>query len=281
MDSSLISEMISISNFKIPINVSNETKDNIYENLNSYNFYEHKKENKLNKNSSFKDEIYSIKNKVPLHWKTEEELIKRITSIVNKISKKHIGMDICEGYNKFNTRKIAKLIVSKRTQEISRAKYSKKAKHIEFFIDTSMSMNEYKNAISEAIKCLERDGFICYLRGCGNGFSNKDLTNDSYNVRYTLESIGAGIVPSICRPTEETASKLANKAEFSIIISDFDGLSSIVRMSKLCSKDKIPYFLSTENRYSWRNTTSHIWVDKENSTYDLSKVFEIAKKKRI
>lgn len=286
MNTDLIADLVSISNFKIPVNISNEEKEAVYEKLNSYYIYEEEKVRKENsknnsKNNSFKNELYSIKNKVPLHWRTEEDLIKRITAIVDKLSKKHIGMDICQGYDKFDIKKMSKLIVSKRVHEISRAKYAKKAKHIEFFIDTSMSMDEYKNAIAEAIRLLERDGFICYIRGCGNGFSDKDRENDEYNVRHTLESIGAGIIPNICRPTEETASKLANKAEFSVIISDFDGLSSIVRMSKMCNKDKIPYFLSTENRYSWRNPTAHAWVEKENSTYEVSRVFDIAKKKKI
>ena len=284
MNADLIAELMSISNFNMPINVSKEQKNDIYEKLNSYEFYDNEKNiNSNNKKTkdSFKNELYSIKNTVPLHWRTEDELIKRIVAIIDKISRKHIGMDICQGYEKFDSKKIAKLIVSKRVQEINRAKYAKKAKHIEFFIDTSMSIDEYKNAIAEAIRILERNGFICYIRGCGNGFSDKDRDNDKYNVRHTLESIGAGIIPAICRPTEKTASELANKAEFSVIISDFDGLSSIVRMSKMCNKDKIPYFLSTENRYSWKNPTAHAWVEKENSTYEVNKVFDIAKKKKI
>lgn len=284
MNSDLMADLIGIANFKIPINISKEEKEAVYENLGTTQIYKEVKSKKSdssvnNKKDSFNDKVRSLKSNVPLHWKTEEELVKRITAIINKISKRHIGMDLCMGYDKYDVKKISKLIVSKRIHQINNAKYSKKAKHIEFFIDTSMSMEEYRSSITEAIRILERDGFICYIRGCGNGFSDKDRENDQYNVRHTLESIEAGIIPTICRPTEETASKLANKAEFSIVISDFDGLSSIVRMSKMCNKDKIPYFLSTENRYSWRNTTAHAWVEKENSMYELNRIFDIAKKR--
>ena len=280
MDKELILELLSISSFNIPINISKDDKAFLEEKLNK------KTETPIsntitNKFSSFDTQLRSIKNAVPLHWRTEDELVKRITAIIEKIAKENVGLSLCQGYDKFDIKKISKLIVSKRLHEIGKAKFSKQAKHVEFFIDTSMSMNEYKTAIATAIKILERDGFVCYIRGCGNGFSDRDRENDQYNVRYTLESIGAGIVPTICRPTEKTASKLVNEAEFSVIISDFDGLSSIVRMSKLWKKDKIPYLLSTENRYSWKNTTAHVWVEKDNSMYEPSKVFDIAKKKRL
>lgn len=246
---------------------------------------EHKHNNKSTENKKIenKNDIYSelrsISKKVPLHWRNEEELTDRMVSIVEMLAKKHIGMSKSLGMERYDINKIANMLVTYNKHLIHKAKYQKVSKNVEIFIDTSLSLNEYRNSIVKCIKTLENNGYRCVLRGVGNGFNSEDCYNDQYNVRETLEGIGAGVVPYICRPSEETAIKICNESEFSIIISDFDGLSSIVRVANGCFKNKVPYFLSTENRYSWKNPSAHEWVDKEYSTYTLDRVFDIGKKR--
>jgi len=62
---------------------------------------------------------------------------------------------------------------------------------------------------------------------------------------------------------------------YSRIVADFDGLSDFVKLSEEVLYDKIPYFLSTENRYSWDVPTEHDWVDPDYSYYPLEKFFPI------
>ena len=69
---------------------------------------------------------------------------------------------------------------------------------------------------------------------------------------------------------------MANEAEFSVILADFDGLSSICEMANLCQKDKIPYFLCTEDRYPWEDPTLHDWVDPELCDYNPELVYDVS-----
>ena len=133
--------------------------------------------------------------------------------------------------------------------------------------------------IPEVIKILEMQGYECNLAACGNGFYSKDMVEDEYyGTRKTLESYKAGHVSKIACPTAETAAKMANEAEFSIVLADFDGLSSICYMANLCQKDKVPYFLSTEDRYPWDDPTMHDWVDPDLCEYDMRKVYDVSAK---
>ena len=59
-------------------------------------------------------------------------------------------------------------------------------------------------------------------------------------------------------------------------MADFDGLSSICEMAKLCQKDKVPYLLSTEDRYPWEDPTLHDWVDPELCDYNPELVFDVS-----
>ena len=70
--------------------------------------------------------------------------------------------------------------------------------------------------------------------------------------------------------------KNGNNAEFSIILADFDGLSSICEMAKLCQKDKVPYFLSTEDRYPWEDPTLHNWVDPDLCDYNPELIYDVS-----
>lgn len=136
-------------------------------------------------------------------------------------------------------------------------------------------MTYYKDSIKEIIYTLGKQGYVINLYGAGNGLWYKDSENDSYNVRKTLEEFEDANVPKFCRVTIETAEKICNNSELSIIIADFDGLSDFVKLSQKCAKDKIPYFLSTESRYSWENPTLHDWVDEKYCKYPLNRVFEL------
>ena len=158
----------------------------------------------------------------------------------------------------------------------------KDARYVQFFIDTSGVYNNSSNRllntlIPEVIKILEMQGYECNLAACGNGFYGKDMVEDEYyGTRKTLENYKAGHVSKIACPTAETAAKMANEAEFSIVLADFDGLSSICYMASLCQKDKVPYFLSTEDRYPWDDPTMHDWVDPDLCEYDMKKVYDVS-----
>ena len=69
---------------------------------------------------------------------------------------------------------------------------------------------------------------------------------------------------------------MANDAEFSIILADFDGLSSICEMANLCQEDKVPYFLCTEDRYPWEDPTLHDWVNPDLCNYNPELVYDVS-----
>ena len=102
------------------------------------------------------------------------------------------------------------------------------------------------------------------------------VEDEYYKTRKALEDYKTGKVSKIACPTPQTAAKMANEAEFSIILADFDGLSSICEMASLCKKDKIPYFLCTEDRYPWENPTLHDWVNPELCDYNPELVYDVS-----
>ena len=61
---------------------------------------------------------------------------------------------------------------------------------------------------------------------------------------------------------------MCNASEVSIIVADFDGLSSIVRVAMGASKT--PYLFSIEDRYSLMYPTEHDWVDPDFCEYPNS-----------
>ena len=124
---------------------------------------------------------------------------------------------------------------------------------------------------------LEKQGYECYIAACGNGFYERDMIEDEYyGTRRTLEEYKTGKVSKIACPTPQTAAKMANEAEFSVVLADFDGLSSICEMANLCQKDKVPYFLSTEDRYPWEDPTLHEWVDPDLCYYNPKLVYDVS-----
>ena len=127
------------------------------------------------------------------------------------------------------------------------------------------------------VSLLAKQGYDCHLAACGNGFYSRDMIEDKvYNTRKTLENYNAGEVSKIACPTPETAAKMANEAEFSIILADFDGLSSICKMASLCNSDKVPYLFCTEDRYSWEDPAAHNWVDPDMCEYDPKLVYDVS-----
>ena len=156
------------------------------------------------------------------------------------------------------------------------------ARYVQFFIDTSGVYGCGSNKILHelipiVINMLEKQGYECYIAACGNGFYKKDMVEDEYyNTRKTLENYKSGKVSKIACPTPQTAAKMANEAEFSVILADFDGLSSICEMANLCQQDKVPYFLCTEDRYPWEDPTLHDWVDPELCDYNAELVYDVS-----
>lgn len=198
-----------------------------------------------------------------------------IINAVIDIYKKYSNSKTSNGYRLYDTRKIVKHLLSHQEYKIPKDKYSKsESKDVLFFIDTSGSVIDYYT-INESIKMLEKIGFNCYICGAGNGFIQEDMDDDPYGVRQTLIDIGAGKLAKIVRPSLTSAIKMANEATFSIIIADFDGLSDFVKLSLGVSKNKIPYFLSTENRYSWDNPTEHDWVEENFCYYPKERIYTL------
>jgi hypothetical protein len=194
----------------------------------------------------------------------------------------HSGVDKQYGSESYDKKQILQHLVKQQSYKILGDKYDlKDAKYVQFFIDTSGvygSSNRILNEIMpKIISLLERQGYECYIAACGNGFYERDMVEDEYyKTRKTLEGYGAGKVNKIACPNPKTAAKMANDAEFSIILADFDGLSSICEMAKLCQKDKIPYFLCTEDRYPWENPTLHNWVKPDLCEYNLKIVYDVS-----
>ena len=212
-----------------------------------------------------------------------EYLKQKVIQIIKDISLKHAGIDKNDGVETFDKKEMMTHIFKYQNYKLLNDKYDlKDARYVQFFIDTSGVYNNSSNRllntlIPEVIKILEMQGYECNLAACGNGFYGKDMVEDEYyGTRKTLESYKAGHVSKIACPTAETAAKMANEAEFSIVLADFDGLSSICYMANLCQKDKVPYFLSTEDRYPWDDPTMHDWVDPDLCEYDMKKVYDVS-----
>ena len=212
-----------------------------------------------------------------------EYLKQKVIQIIKDISLKHAGIDKNDGVETFDKKEMMTHIFKYQNYKLLNDKYDlKDARYVQFFIDTSGVYNNSSNRllntlIPEVIQLLEMQGYECNLAACGNGFYEKDMVDDIYyGTRKTLEDYRAGHVSKIACPTAETAAKMANEAEFSIVLADFDGLSSISYMASLCNEDKVPYFLSTEDRYPWEKPSLHNWVDPYMCEYDMKKVYDVS-----
>jgi len=212
-----------------------------------------------------------------------EYLKQKVIQIIKDISLKHAGIDKNDGVETFDKKEMMTHIFKYQNYKLLNDKYDlKDARYVQFFIDTSGVYNNSSNRllntlIPEVIQLLEMQGYECNLAACGNGFYGKDMVEDEYyGTRKTLENYKAGHVSKIACPTAETAAKMANEAEFSIVLADFDGLSSISYMASLCQEDKVPYFLSTEDRYPWEKPSLHNWVDPYMCEYDMKKVYDVS-----
>ena len=203
--------------------------------------------------------------------------------IIKKIAATHAGIDKQDGSETFDKKQMLQHMLKKQNYKLMGDKIDlRDARYVQFFIDTSGVYGCGSNKIMhelmpEIISLLEKQGYECYIAACGNGFYSRDMVEDEYyGTRKTLEGYKAGKVSKISCPTPSTAAKMANEAEFSIILADFDGLSSICEMAKLCQKDKVPYLLSTEDRYPWEDPTLHDWVDPELCDYNPELVFDVS-----
>lgn len=213
----------------------------------------------------------------------EEYLKKYIFEIIKKIAAQHAGIDKQDGSETYDKKQILQHMLKHQNYKLLGDKYDlRDARYVQFFIDTSgvycCGSNKILNElIPTVINLLERQGYECYIAACGNGFYEKDMVEDEYyETRKTLENYKTGKVSKIACPTPQTAAKMANEAEFSVILADFDGLSSICEMANLCQKDKIPYFLCTEDRYPWEDPTLHDWVDPELCDYNAELVYDVS-----
>lgn len=217
-------------------------------------------------------------------YNEKEEYLKiYMLEIIKKIAAEHAGIDKQDGSDSYDKKQMINHMMKKQSYKILGDKYDlRDARYVQFFIDTSgvygcgsnRILNEF---IPKIIDILERQGYECHIAACGNGFYSKDMIEDEiYGTRKTLEMYKTGKVSEIACPTPETAAKMANEAEFSIILADFDGLSSICRMAKLCQKDKVPYFFCTEDRYPWEDPTLHDWVNPEECKYDPNLVYDVS-----
>lgn len=230
--------------------------------------------------SSKEEEIENFLSKLedsrkPLTY-NGENLRDLFMTIIKQLSKKYRGFNKSSGNGHYDVRKISKHLVTHQSFRVPRDKYSKSnAKEVLFFLDTSGSTAWCRDALIEGIQKLESDGYICTICGAGNGLSDEDADNDEYNVVGQLQSLGVGRLAKIVRPSVETAAKMANNATFSIILADFDGLSSFVEMSRLTRRDKIPYFFSTEHRYSWDDPCEHDWVSPDACDYPKNFIYNL------
>ena len=213
----------------------------------------------------------------------EEYLKKYIFEIIKKIAAQHAGIDKQDGSETYDKKQMLGHMLKHQNYRLLGDKYDlRDARYVQFFIDTSGVYGCGSNKIlhelmPEVISMLERQGYECYIAACGNGFYQRDMVEDEYyGTRKTLEGYKTGKVSKIACPTPQTAAKMANEAEFSIILADFDGLSSICEMANLCQKDKIPYFLCTEDRYPWEDPTLHDWVNPELCDYNPEFVYDVS-----
>ena len=213
----------------------------------------------------------------------QEYLKKYIFEIIKKIAAEHAGIDKQDGSETYDKKQMLGHMLKHQNYRLLGDKYDlRDARYVQFFIDTSGVYGCGSNKIlhelmPEVISMLERQGYECYIAACGNGFYQRDMVEDEYyGTRKTLESYKTGKVSKIACPTPQTAAKMANEAEFSVILADFDGLSSICEMANLCQKDKIPYFLCTEDRYPWEDPTLHDWVNPELCDYNPEFVYDVS-----
>lgn len=216
-----------------------------------------------------------------------EYLKKYILAIIKKIAAQHGGIEKQDGDESYDKKQMVHHMLKKQNHRLIGDKYDlKDARYVQFFIDTSGvygcgSNRLLQEIMPEVIRILENQGYECHIAACGNGFYSRDMVDDEkYGTRKTLEEYNTGIVSDIACPTAETAAKMANEAEFSIILADFDGLTSICKMASLCQKDKIPFFLSTEDRYPWEEPTLHGWVLPElPHYYDPKLIYDVSIKR--
>ena len=213
----------------------------------------------------------------------QEYLKKYIFEIIKKIAAQHAGIDKQDGSETYDKKQMLQHMLKHQNYRLLGDKYDlRDARYVQFFIDTSGVYGCGSNKIlhelmPEVISMLERQGYECYIAACGNGFYQRDMVEDEYyGTRKTLEGYKTGKVSKIACPTPQTAAKMANEAEFSVILADFDGLSSICEVANLCQKDKIPYFLCTEDRYPWENPTLHDWVNPDLCYYNPELVYDVS-----
>ena len=232
-------------------------------------------ENIFEKNKK-KQEDYRTQNR-------QEYLKRYILEIIKKIAAQHAGIDKQDGSESYDKKQMLQHMVKHQNYKVLGDKYDlKDARYVQFFIDTSGVYGCGSNKIlhelmPEIINLLERQGYECYIAACGNGFYEKDMVEDeNYGTRKTLEGYKTGKVNKIAGPTPQTAAQMANNAEFSVILADFDGLSSICQMAYLCQEDKVPTFLCTEDRYPWEDPTLHDWVDPDCCVYNPKLVYDVS-----
>ena len=213
----------------------------------------------------------------------QEYLKKYIYEIIKKIAAQHAGIDKQDGSETYDKKQMLEHMLKHQNYKLLGDKYElRDARYVQFFIDTSGVYGCGSNKIlhelmPKVISMLERQGYECNIAACGNGFYQRDMIEDAYyGTRKKLESYKIGKVSKIACPTPQTAAQMANNAEFSVILADFDGLSSICEMASLCQKDKIPYFLCTEDRYPWENPTLHDWVKPELCDYNPEFVYDVS-----
>ena len=232
------------------------------------------------------EEIFEKKKKKQEDFKTQnrqEYLKKYILEIIKKIAVQHAGIDKQDGSETYDKKQMLQHMLKHQNYRLLGDKYDlRDARYVQFFIDTSGVYGCGSNKIMhelmpEVISMLEKQGYECYIAACGNGFYQMDMVEDEYyGTRKTLEGYKTGKVSKIACPTTQTAARMANEAEFSVILADFDGLSSICEMANLCQKDKVPYFLSTEDRYPWEDPTLHDWVDPDLCDYNPKFVYDVS-----
>ena len=230
--------------------------------------------------------LFKEKRKKQEEFKTQhrqEYLKKYILEVIKKIAAQHAGIDKQDCSETFDKKQMLQHIVKKQNYKLLGDKYDlRDARYVQFFIDTSGVYGCGSNKIMhelmpQVISLLEKQGYECYIAACGNGFYQRDMVEDEYyGTRKTLEAYKTGKVSKIACPTPQTAARMANEAEFSVILADFDGLSSICEMANLCQRDKVPYFLCTEDRYPWEDPTLHDWVDENLCSYNPELVYDVS-----
>lgn len=208
----------------------------------------------------------------------DDTLCIKVFTVIKQCLKKQKSFGKAEGYSFYDKNVISNDILMRRRYKIPHDKYDyEEPKNALFFLDTSGSLQSIYPHLLKVFDMLIKQNYKIIVAGCGNGFLNKDADDDQYGVKETLLKIKKVSLAKVVRPCEKTAANMANKADISFIVADFDGLSSIVRMAQNCEKGKIPYFLSTEDRYSWECPTDHDWVNPDYNIYpNNNRVFDIS-----